>query len=394
MWRGRPTWVEVDLDAIADNVRALKAWVGPQVELMAVVKANAYGHGVVPVARVVIENGATRLAIACVDEGVQLRQAGVTAPILVLGYSPAWEAPRIVAGGLTPTVNTWELALALAETSAAMGVVTPVHVKIDTGMGRFGLLPDEALGFVQGLVALPGLSLEGIWTHFASADESDKSYTYRQMRVFREVLNVLKAHGISARCHHAANSAATLDMRDAHLDMVRCGIVLYGISPSAEVSRGVKLRPALSWKSRVGRLRCLPAGSAISYNCTFTTDCSTNVALVPVGYADGLSRRLSNNGEFLVRGSRARILGRVCMDQCVVAVVGTHGVCQDDEVVLIGRQNGAEITADELAARCDTVAYEVVCGIGNRVPRLYFQGGRLVAVDNGVTLHPPPDPAS
>ncbi|MCL4535121.1 MAG: alanine racemase [Bacteroidetes bacterium] len=379
-FRGRPAWAEIDLDAIAANVRALRACTGPGVQLAAVVKANAYGHGMEAVAGAALEAGATWLAVNTADEGVRLRVAGFACRVLVMGYAAAWEAGKIVTNDLTPTLNTMELALGLASAAAASGKTVNVHVKLDTGLGRFGLLPEEVLPFVQALSGIPRLRLEGIWTHFASADETDKAYTHRQLAVYHHVLASLAAHGITLPLRHAANSAATMEVPESHLDLVRCGIALYGLYPSPEVGRGVALRPAMALKSRIARVRTLPAGSSISYNRTYTTSAPTRVALVPIGYADGLTRALSNRGALLVHGRRAPIVGRVCMDQCVVNVDHIPGVAQDDEAVAIGAQGDEEITADEVAALASTINYEITCNVSARVPRVYLRDGQIVAI--------------
>ena len=374
------TWAEIDLDAIAHNVRQLKRHIGERVKLTAVVKANAYGHGAVPVARTALENGAERLAVNRVVEGIELRRAGIAAPILILGYSPPWEAEAIVRHDLTPTITEREVALALAKAAASQGKTVPVHVKVDTGMGRFGLLPKEVVDFAKGLADFPNLRLEGLYTHFATADEADKSHTRRQFGIFLDVLKRLEEAGIEVPIRHAANSAATLDLPETHLDMVRCGIAIYGLYPSAEVSHSVPLKPAMSLKSRVARLRTLPAGSCISYGCTYVTSSPTRVALVPVGYGDGYHRLLSNRGQVLIRGRRTPILGRVCMDQFVVDVSDIPGVRLDDEVVVFGRQGEEEISAEEVAAWAQTINYEVVTALMPRVTRVYLRGGRAVAV--------------
>lgn len=385
MVRGRPTWAEIDLDAVAYNVRELKRHIGRGVDLLAVVKANGYGHGAVQVARTALDNGGKRLGVACVDEGIQLRRAGISCPILIIGYAPPWEAEHIVSNELTPTVNTRQLALALSSTSLARNRVTRVHVKVDTGLTRFGLLPGEVVDFARSLVSLPSLQLEGIYTHFATADEDDKTYTARQLSVLRDTLARLSTFGIQVPLRHAANSGATLDMPETHLDMVRCGISIYGLYPSVSVSRALKLRPAMTLKSRVARLREVPAGTAVSYGCTYQTSEAARLALVPIGYADGLSRSLSNRGSVLIRGRRAPIVGRVCMDSCVVNVQNIPDARHDDEVVIIGRQGDEEITADEVAGMLDTISYEVTSSISARVPRVYLRRGKVVEVETLVS---------
>jgi alanine racemase len=374
------TWAEVDLDAIAHNARELKEHAGPETELMAVVKANAYGHGAVPVAKTALENGASCLAVNRTLEGVELRQAGLTAPILILGYSLPSEAETIVRWDLTPTVTTVEGALALSAMSDRQGKVTLIHVKVDTGMGRFGLLPDEVVPFVRRIAELPGLKLEGLFTHFAVADLADKTYTCRQFGLYMQVVRQLEDAGFTIPLKHVANSATNLDLPEMHLDMVRCGIALYGLRPSDEVEPAIPLKPAMALKSRVARVRTLPPGSSISYGCTYTTTRPTPVALVPVGYGDGYHRILSNKGSVLIGGKRAPIVGRVCMDQFVVDVTGIDGVRQDDEVVVFGRQGGEEISAEEVAALADTINYEVVTSILPRVTRVYLREGQVVEV--------------
>lgn len=377
---GVVTWAEIDLEAIAENVRALKRHVGESVEIFAVVKANAYGHGSVPVARVALEAGATRLAVHRAIEGVELRQAGVQAPILVMGYTPPDGADLVVDWRLTPSLMTLEFARALSARASAAGVVTPVHVKIDTGMSRYGLMPEEALEFLEALRQLPGIYLEGVFTHFATADWSDQSYTRKQVEVFKGVLAVLHQAGIQAPLIHAANSAATMRLPEAHFNAVRPGIAIYGLEPSGEWQAVFPLKPALKLKSRVSRVRWLPPGSGVSYGRTYITSRPTLAALVPVGYGDGYHRILSNRGAVLIRGKRAPIIGRICMDQLVVDITAIEGVQQDDEVVLIGGQGEEIIRAEEVATLAETINYEVTTSLLPRVVRVYYRGGQVVEV--------------
>ena len=372
---GRPLWAEVDLDAIAHNVRQVQRRIGPRSQVMGVVKANAYGHGAVAVARAALEAGATHLGVACVDEGAQLRKASLKAPIVVLGYLPPWEAAQAVRYSLTPTVTTQETALALARAAQEADTHVPVHVKVDTGMARFGLPPQEVEGFVAFLQTLSGLSLEGLYTHFATADEADKTYTRQQYRAFLGVAERLP----QALVRHVANSATVADLSsDMSLDMVRPGIALYGCYPSNEVSRSLDLRPALSLKSRVARLSALSPGDTVSYGRTWTADRASRIALIPCGYADGLPRLLSNRGAVLIRGWRAPIVGRVCMDQLMVDVTHIPDVEQHDEAVLIGRQGELEISVEEVAEQAQTISYEILCALSARVPRYYLRDGRVV----------------
>ncbi len=369
------TWAEIDLDAIAFNAAGLKARAGGQAELMVTVKANAYGHGAVPVARAALEGGATRLAVHRVLEGVQLRQAGITAPILVMGYTLPAASERVARWDLTLTVNSQSQAEALSAAAMDAGKSLPVHVKVDTGMGRYGLLPDEVLDFVRFLAGLPGLVLEGLYTHYAVADLADKTFTRQQFHIYSEVVQQLEAAGFDFPLKHVSNSATTFDLPEMALDMLRCGIALYGLRPSNEVEPAIPLRPALTLKSRVARVRTLPAGASISYGRTYITAKPTRVALVPVGYGDGYHRLISNRGAVLIHGQRAPIVGRVCMDQFVVDVSHIPNVQLHDEVVLIGRQGEGCIPAEEVARWAETINYEVTTGLLPRVARIYVRGG-------------------
>ena len=365
------TFARVDLEAIAHNARELKRRVGPNVELMAVVKANAYGHGALPVARVALAHGATWLAVARVAEGVQLRQAGISAPILVMGYFLPSEAEAVVSHDLITTVNSLAVARALSDQAQHLGRTATIHVKVDTGMGRYGLLPDEMLPFLAEIKALSGLKVEGLWTHFATADARDKTYARQQFATFMQVAQAVEDAGYAISVYHIGNSGVILDLPETNLDAVRPGILLYGLRPSDEVEPAISLRPALSLISHVGRVRTLPAGSSISYGRTYTTTRPTPVALVPIGYGDGYHRLLSNRGAVLIRGKRAPIVGRVCMDNIVVDVTDIQGVQEGDEVVLIGTQGEGRISAEEVAAWAETINYEVTTSLLPRLPRIY-----------------------
>jgi alanine racemase len=373
-WQGRPVWAEIDLDALADNVRLLKSQANGAI-LLAVVKANAYGHGAVAVARAALAAGADRLGVICVDEGEQLRRAGITAPILVMGHTPEGEAQRLVDQSLTPSVVSCEMALALARVASERGTEVPVHLKVDTGLNRYGLPPSEVVDLGRRLRDLGGIRAEGLFTHFASADEGDKGYTVEQHRLFLSVAEQLDWVPI----RHVSNTATLLDMPDMSLEMVRPGLGIYGCYPSSQVKRSLSLRPVLSLKSRVARLIPLAPGESVSYGRTWRAPRPSLIGLVMCGYADGLPRALSNRGSVLVRGRRAPIVGRVCMDMCMVDLSDIPDAAVDDEVVIIGRHGEEEISADEVAELCGTISYEILCGISARVPRLYLRQGRIVS---------------
>ncbi len=373
--RDKPlTYALVDLDAVAHNVRLVKSRIGSDVTLFAVVKANGYGHGATAVAQTALANGATRLAVARIDEGIGLREAGIDAPILVMGYHFPADSGLVLDYGLTTTVNTAVSAQTLSTMATKLGKTAIVHIKVDTGMSRYGLLSDEVVPFVKQISQLPNLDLEGIFTHFSTADEPDKIFTSYQFELFRQVLAEIEVAGHHIRLCHAANSAAVLDMSGLEIDGVRLGIGMYGLNPASVVDPASQLRPALSLRSHVARVRILPKGSGISYGRAYVTGRETAVALIPVGYGDGYHRLHSNRGCVLIHGQRAPILGRVCMDQFVVDVTDIDNVRQDDEVVLIGSQGSQTIHAEEVASWAETINYEVTTSLLPRVPRIYVGG--------------------
>jgi alanine racemase len=364
----RPTRAIIDLAALAHNYQEVTRRVGGR-QVLAVVKAQAYGHGAVPVARRLCGLGAAMLGVALVEEGRELRDAEVTTPILVMGPIFPEQAGAVAGLGLRPVVYTREVARALSERADGEGKTVPVHIKIDTGMGRIGLTPEDAGGFIAEIAKLPGLAVEGLMTHFADADLRDKRFAAQQMDRFESLITSLAAKGIEVPLRHAANSAAVLEYDRALLTMVRPGLMLYGCDP-LENKGGADLRPVLSWVSRIAFVKKVSPGTPVSYGRTFTTKRESLIATVPVGYADGFSRSLSNRGEALVRGRRAPVAGRVCMDMTMLDVTDVPEVRTGDEVVLIGEQGGERITADDIAARTGTIAYEVLCGISGRVPRI------------------------
>ncbi|WP_258358647.1 alanine racemase [Moorella sulfitireducens (nom. illeg.)] len=368
----RPVWAEIDLAAIAHNVRAIKKILPPQTEVMAVVKANAYGHGAVPVARTALANGVTWLGVATLDEAMVLREEGITAPVLILGYTPPEDAGRVVAADLSQTVFSLEQARVLDAAAAAAGTRARLHLKIDTGMGRLGFLPDRAVAEVLAMARLPHVRLEGIFTHFAASDAADKTYTRRQLDLFQKVIADLEQQGLTFPWRHAANSGAIIDLPETHFNLVRAGIILYGHYPSPEVRKErLDLHPAMTLKTRIVLVKDVPAGAFISYGCTYCTPAPARIATLPIGYADGYSRLLSNRAQILIRGRRAPVVGRVCMDQCMIDVTAIPEARVGDEVVLFGRQGKEILSVEEVAGWMGTINYEILCMISGRVPRVY-----------------------
>ncbi len=363
----RPTWIRIDLDALAHNIERLHAIAG--VPVMVVLKADAYGHGAVRVARTALANGAAALAVATLGEVRTLREADITAPVLVLGYTPPWQAREAVLLGATCTVFDIDAAQALSDAALALHQQpTGVHVKVDTGMARLGLRPDQVGAFLHALTRLPGLSVEGIFTHFATADSADETFAYGQLARFEQVLAQITAAGLRPPVVHAANSAALLRFPKARFDLVRPGIACYGLAPAPETALPADFRPVLSFHTEVAQVKTLPAGIPISYGGTFVTQRPSRIATLPVGYADGL-RRSPPWREVLVRGQRAPIVGRICMDYAMVDVTDIPEVKRGDGVVLIGPQGDDHISADEVARWLGTINYEVVATLLPRVPR-------------------------
>lgn len=372
----RPVWAEIDLSAIENNIREIRRLTKPSAKVMAVVKANAYGHGAVEVSKTVLTNGADWLAVALLQEAVELREAGFSVPILILGYTPLEQMELVITNDLRQTIYSLEQAEALSSAAGKAGRKATVHIKVDTGMGRIGFLPkQESIDSIIKIARLPHLEVEGIYTHFAIADAEDKDYSIEQLQYFQWLLDQLAKSGLHISIRHAANSAGLIDLPEAHFDLVRPGLILYGMYPSNEVQKTkLFLRQAMSLKAEVSYVKQVAKGTAISYGCTFVTARHSQIASLPLGYADGYTRLLSNNTDVLIKGKRAPIVGRVCMDQCMIDVTGFEDVAMGDEVVLMGRQENEFISAEEIASRIGTINYEVVCMFSSRVPRVYKDG--------------------
>jgi alanine racemase len=369
----RQTLAEIDLTAIAANVGLACQLAGPSARVMAVVKADAYGHGVVEVARVALAAGANWLGVAIPEEAIPLRVAGTTSRILVLGPIAVDQADLVTDYGLDQCVCDQDQVEALDRAGRSRGRVLSLHLKVDTGMGRVGFYPREVRPMAERIAALPSVRLEGLMTHFADAEAEEPEFAREQLARFLGVARQLSGAGITVPLRHTANSAGLLHLPESRLDLVRPGIMLYGYHP-----RGCRhpaepvLRPALRFRTAISHLKDVPRGGSVSYGRTFVAPRDLRVATLPVGYADGWGRLLSNRGQVLIRGQRVPIIGRVCMDMIMVDVTGLEGVRLRDEAVLIGRQGREEITADEVAEVQGTISYEVLCRIGPRVPRVYL----------------------
>ena len=365
------TWAEVDLEAVSHNIGRIRELVGPGVKILVSVKADAYGHGVYPVCRAVLSAGAEWLGVSHVKEALELRAYFPRAPIMILSAGMLGHSHQIVRNDLTPVVCSLEIARDLGQEALSMGKKVKIHFMIDTGMGRIGIWHANALPLLERLARVKGIEVEGLCSHFSAADSPDLDFARHQLRDFLAVARQAEARGISFPLRHIANSGALITLTESRLDMVRPGIMIYGIYPADHFKKLVDLKPALSLKTQVAFLKKVDPGRPVSYGRTYVTLRETRIATLPIGYGDGFSRAHSNRGEVLVRGQRAPIVGVVTMDQIMVDVGHIPDVAVGDEVVLIGEQGGGKITAEEAAARIDTIPYEVLCQLGRRVSRVY-----------------------
>jgi len=382
----RPVWLEVNLDNLVHNLREIKRNLKPSTSIMGVVKADGYGHGAVEVARLLIEEGVERLAVAVLDEGIELRKAGIEVPILILGYIPPDFYEQLFEFDITPTIYNYHDVVCLSKVAADKGEKIKIHIKLDTGMGRIGFVPGEdSLEAVSNTHRLSGIIVDGIFTHFSVADQEDKGYTFMQYQKYMDFCNKLAARGIDIPVKHVCNSAATIDLPQMHMDMVRPGIILYGYYPDKEVRKDlVSLKPVASLKARISHVKTIPSGASVGYGRKFTASGETVIATLPLGYADGYSRILSSKANVLVKGHEVPIAGNICMDQCMVDVTGIEGVKVGDEVVLMGRQGNKSISAEDLGGIMGTIQHEVLCMISKRVPRVYTRNGEIVKIKPGV----------
>ncbi|WP_421903373.1 alanine racemase [Maridesulfovibrio sp.] len=371
-----PIWAEVDLSSIRHNFEEVQRLVKNQPRIMAVVKADAYGHGLTKTADCLNKAGADYFAIARLDEAIALRNHGIEKPILILGYTPPEATEELLNYNITQTVFSNDYASELNKAASQAGKKLKIHIKVDTGMGRLGIVDESnheaLLESVSAINWLPNLEVEGLFTHFAASDEADKTSALEQLRLFKSIITDIERRGINIPLKHAANSAAIIDLPESYLDMVRPGIMLYGLYPSNGVhQQNADLKPAMQIKARIAQIKEVPAGFRISYGHTYTTPSATKLATIPLGYADGYRRQLSSAGKVLVHGQQAPIVGRVCMDQSVIDVGKIKNVKAGDEVVIIGRQEHAEIPAERMACELGTINYEIVSTLMARVPRIY-----------------------
>lgn len=380
------SWAEIDLDILAQNMREIRRITSPGAEVMAVVKADAYGHGAIQVARVLLENGATRLAVSMLDEAIELRKHGISAPILTLGHTDPRRIPEVIEFDLAQTVYAEDFAEALSVEAKNQNKDVRIHIKVDTGMGRIGYLTgDDSVSEILRISRMPGIVVEGIYSHFASADEPDTDYSRIQFERFMEMTEILENKGLVIPVKHICNSAGILRFPHMHLDLVRAGLIVYGMWPKGcpDAYKPITLQPAMTLKSSIVHVKDLPAGSFISYGRHFVTPRESVIATIPIGYADGYSRRLSNRAQVLLQGKRAPVVGNICMDTCMIDVTDFNTRPQvSDEVVLFGIQtvgtDKCSLSVDEISDLLDTINYEITCLVGKRVPRVYLQSGNIV----------------
>lgn len=381
----RPVWAEVDLDKLAHNMREIRR-VSKSEDIIAVIKADGYGHGALDIAPTLLENGATKIAVAVLNEAVELRRGGIEQSIMVLGFTPPSLIDMLLRYDIEQTVYSYDLAREISVLAKKKNKLAKIHIALDTGMGRIGFLPnEESLEEVYKISKLPNIIIEGLFSHFSSADEDCKDYTNMQLDKYNTFYNKLVEKGVNVNLRHIANSAAIIDMPESHFEAVRPGIILYGYYPSDEVFKNkIDLKPVMSLKTNIVHIKKLPEGEYISYGRKFKTSRESIIATLPVGYADGYTRLLFNKAKVIVNGNFVPVIGRICMDQCMVDVTDIPNVKLGDEVILMGQQGDLEFTADHIAELIGTINYEITCMISKRVPRVYLKGGKVVKIRNYV----------
>ncbi|MBR5517658.1 MAG: alanine racemase [Clostridia bacterium] len=380
------TWCDVSLDNLKHNIEQIKGKLSPNVKLCGIVKANAYGHGVEEIVYNLVQQGVDYLAVAFIDEAVEIRLCGFNQPILILGNTPKDTADQVVEYNITASVYNKETAQAISDEAVKQNKIAKIHIKIDTGMSRIGFLPtDESIAEIMEVSKLPNIEIEGIFTHFACSDSEDESATLKQYDKFMWVVGELEKQGLYIPVKHCCNSAAIVKYPNMHLDMVRAGIILYGMYPS-DIDYDIDLKPLMNFKTSVINVKTIEAGQSISYGATFTAKDTMKIATIAVGYADGYSRLLSNCGRVLVNGQFANIVGRICMDQCMIDVTNVHNINIGDEVILFGADENETLPIEELAVKLGTINYELPCIINNRVPRCYTKDNKRIKIHNNLSV--------
>lgn len=374
----RAVWAEINLDNLAHNMREVRRVTNKNTKVTAVIKADGYGHGAKDIASTLLENGADRFAVATLSEAIQLRKEIHNVEIMVLGYTPNIQAQDVIKNNIIQTIYSLDQAKEFSQIAISLNKKVTVHIKIDTGMHRLGLLPNEdTINEIIEINKLNSLIIEGIFTHFATADEIDKEYTRDQVNKFNYVTTELEKKGLKIPLKHVSNSAAIIDLPEFNYDMVRAGIMLYGLYPSNHINRNiVDLKEVMCLKTKIAQIKNLNAGSSISYGLNFTVQKNSKIAILPIGYADGYSRTLSNQSHVMINGKKAPIVGNICMDQCIIDVTGIDINMEDDVILFGGNDNG--ITIDSIAKLLQTINYEVVCMVKKRVPRVYIKGNNII----------------
>jgi alanine racemase len=379
----RQVWAEIDLDAVKFNISNIKKIVGDK-EIIAVVKADAYGHGAIDLAPILINNGASKLAVAIITEALELIENNINAPIMILGYTPLEYGDILIKNNIEQTVYDLEYAKGLSKIALSFGKKAKIHIAIDTGMGRIGFLPTpESIKIIEEISQLEGISIEGLFTHFATSDEENKEYTYEQFSKLNNITKKLKERGIDIPLKHASNSGAIIDLPETYLDAVRAGIILYGYYPSEEVNKEhLDIKNVMTVKTKVCHIKELDKDMYVSYGRTFKTNRKSIIATLPVGYADGYSRLLSGKAKVIINGKLVPVVGRICMDQCMIDVTDAGEAKVGDEVIILGSHGDLKFNADDMAKAMGTINYEVLCMIKQRIPRVYMKNGKVVNVRN------------
>lgn len=379
----RPVWAEINIDNLKNNIKEIRK-ISNSKDIIAIIKADAYGHGALDIAPILLENGATRLAVAVISEAVEIRKLGIKCPIMILGFTPPSLIDNILRYNIEQTVFDYEYAKKLSKMAMKYNKVAKIHIAVDTGMGRIGFIPNkDSVKIVKKISELPNIEIEGIFSHFSTADEENKDYSKAQLDKFNWFYKNLKNQGVKINIRHISNSAAITDMPETHFEAVRPGIILYGYYPSDYVSKEkINLKPVMSLKTNIVHVKKLPCCEYIGYGRKFKTERETIIATLPVGYADGYSRNLSNKINVIVNGKFAPVIGNICMDQCMIDITDIPNTKVGDEVILMGEQENLKITAEDIASKLGTISYDVICMISKRVPRVYIESGEVIKIRN------------